>query len=225
MGVLSGFRILEFEAIGPAPFGTMLLADMGADVLRIDRPVAPEDLGLKREGRQVHLTARGRRSVTLDLKDPQSSEVALELMARADAIIEGFRPGTMERLGLGPDVALRRNPKLVYGRMTGWGQTGPPADRAGHDLNYIALVELHDCFAHNELISYEALGLCPVGGAEQFVVDGDNTYGGKVVTNPSGGLLSKGHPLGATGLAQCTELVEQLRGRAGARQVEGARMA
>lgn len=90
------------------------------------------------------------------------------------------------------------------------------------DLN---VVELHDCFAHNELITYEGLGLCPVGGAEQFVVDGDNTYGGKVVTNPSGGLLSKGHPLGATGLAQCTELVEQLRGRADARQVDGARLA
>ena len=89
----------------------------------------------------------------------------------------------------------------------------------------IGVVELHDCFAHNELITYESLGLCPVGGAEKFVEEGDNTYGGKVVTNPSGGLLSKGHPLGATGLAQCTELVEQLRGRAGARQVAGARLA
>lgn len=89
----------------------------------------------------------------------------------------------------------------------------------------VDVVELHDCFAHNELITYEALGLCPVGGAEAFVVDGDNTYGGRVVTNPSGGLLSKGHPLGATGLAQCTELVQQLRGQAGARQVEGARLA
>ncbi|WP_322060193.1 lipid-transfer protein [Paraburkholderia sp. J63] len=98
-------------------------------------------------------------------------------------------------------------------------------DAAGVGPEDIAVVELHDCFAHNELISYEALGLCPIGGAEKFVVDGDNTYGGKVVTNPSGGLLSKGHPLGATGLAQCTELVEQLRGHAGARQVDGARLA
>jgi acetyl-CoA acetyltransferase len=89
----------------------------------------------------------------------------------------------------------------------------------------IRLVELHDCFAHNELLTYEALGLCPVGEAERFVVDGDNTYGGRVVTNPSGGLLSKGHPLGATGLAQCTELVQQLRGEAGARQVEGVNLA
>jgi acetyl-CoA acetyltransferase len=98
-------------------------------------------------------------------------------------------------------------------------------EAAGIGPQDIDVVELHDCFAHNELISYEALGLCPVGGAEKFIVDGDNTYGGKVVTNPSGGLLSKGHPLGATGLAQCTELVQQLRGTADKRQVEGARLA
>lgn len=113
--------------------------------------------------------------------------------------------------------------------VVGFGMTQSAArqvyEAAGVGPEDIGVVELHDCFAHNELITYEALGLCPVGGAEKFVVDGDNTYGGKVVTNPSGGLLSKGHPLGATGLAQCTELVEQLRGRAGARQVEGARLA
>jgi acetyl-CoA acetyltransferase len=96
---------------------------------------------------------------------------------------------------------------------------------AGIGPEDVDVVELHDCFAHNELISYEALGLCPVGGAEKFVMDGDNSYGGRYVTNPSGGLLSKGHPLGATGLAQCTELVQQLRGQAGARQVQGARLA
>ncbi|MBV8619422.1 MAG: lipid-transfer protein [Curvibacter sp.] len=98
-------------------------------------------------------------------------------------------------------------------------------EAAGIGPEDLDVVELHDCFAHNELISYEALGLCPPGGAEKFVVDGDNSYGGQVVTNPSGGLLSKGHPLGATGLAQCTELVQQLRGSAGPRQVEGARLA
>jgi acetyl-CoA acetyltransferase len=98
-------------------------------------------------------------------------------------------------------------------------------EAAGVGPQDVDVVELHDCFAHNELISYEALGLCERGGAERFVVDGDNTYGGRVVTNPSGGLLSKGHPLGATGLAQCTELVQQLRGTAGQRQVEGARLA
>jgi acetyl-CoA acetyltransferase len=97
--------------------------------------------------------------------------------------------------------------------------------QAGIGPEDLDVVELHDCFAHNELITYEALGLCPEGGADKFIRDGDNTYGGKVVTNPSGGLLSKGHPLGATGLAQCFELTHQLRGTAGARQVEGARTA
>jgi acetyl-CoA acetyltransferase len=96
---------------------------------------------------------------------------------------------------------------------------------AGVDPQDVDVVELHDCFAHNELISYEALGLCPPGGAEKFICDEDNTYGGKFVINPSGGLLSKGHPLGATGLAQCTELVQQLRGTADKRQVAGARLA
>ena len=98
-------------------------------------------------------------------------------------------------------------------------------EKAGVGPQDVDVVELHDCFAQNELLTYEALGLCPIGGARKFVDDGDNTYGGRVVTNPSGGLLSKGHPLGATGLAQCTELVQQLRGTAGARQVEGARLA
>ncbi|AYC32749.1 CoA transferase [Pseudomonas cavernae] len=139
MGVLSGIRVLEFEAIGPGPFGTMLLADMGADVVRIDRPTAPGDLGPKFDGPRIDITGRNRRSVTLDLKRPEAVATALELIERADVVIEGFRPGTMERLGLGPDVALARNPQLVYGRMTGWGQTGPLAERAGHDLNYIAL--------------------------------------------------------------------------------------
>lgn len=139
MGVLSGIRVLEFEAIGPAPFGAMLLADMGAEVIRIDRPVAHGDLGPKMDGPRVDITGRGRRSVTLDLKRPESVEVVLELIEHADVLIEGLRPGTLERLGLGPEQALARNPKLVYGRMTGWGQHGPLAQRAGHDINYIAL--------------------------------------------------------------------------------------
>ena len=136
-GPLAGIRVLELEAIGPAPFAGMLLADMGADVLVIDRPAAG-DLGLKRE-RWYDVMMRGKRSVTLDLKNSQAKEAALSLISRADILIEGFRPGVMERLGLGPDEALKRNPKLVYGRMTGWGQDGPMAPRAGHDINYIAL--------------------------------------------------------------------------------------
>ena len=137
MGPLSGIRILEFESIGPAPFAGMLLADMGADVLVIDRP-ASTDLGLKRE-RWYDVMMRGKRSVTLDLKGKESGAVALDLVSRADALIEGMRPGVMERLGLGPEEAFTRNPKLIYGRMTGWGQDGPLAPRAGHDINYIAL--------------------------------------------------------------------------------------
>jgi len=144
MGPLAGIRVLELEAIGPGPFAGMLLADMGADVLLVDRPAAT-DLGLKRE-RWNDVMMRGRRSVTLDLKSPQGVEAALELIARADALIEGFRPGVTERLGLGPEVALAKNPRLVYGRMTGWGQDGPLAARAGHDINYIALAGVLHAF-------------------------------------------------------------------------------
>ncbi|MEP7328756.1 MAG: CaiB/BaiF CoA-transferase family protein [Betaproteobacteria bacterium] len=137
MGPLTGVRVLEFEAIGPAPFCGMLLADMGADVLLVDRAADP-GLGLDRE-RWNDVMLRGRRSVTLDLKRPEGVATALELAGRADAVIEGFRPGVMERLGLGPEVLLARNPGLVIGRMTGWGQDGPLAARAGHDIDYIAL--------------------------------------------------------------------------------------
>jgi len=144
MGPLAGIRVLEFEAIGPGPFAGMLLADMGADVLLVDRPAA-SDLGLKRE-RWMDVMLRGRRSVTLDLKAPGAAAAALELASRADALIEGFRPGVMERLGLGPEACLKANPKLVYGRMTGWGQDGPLAPRAGHDINYIALAGVLHAF-------------------------------------------------------------------------------
>jgi alpha-methylacyl-CoA racemase len=144
MGPLQGIRVLEFESIGPAPFAGMLLADMGADVLVVERP-AETDLGLKRE-RRHDVMMRGKRSVTLDLKRKTGTEVVLQLVSRADALIEGMRPGVMERLGLGPDEVLRRNPKLVYGRMTGWGQDGPLAPRAGHDINYIALAGVLHAF-------------------------------------------------------------------------------
>jgi len=144
MGPLSGIKVIEFEAIGPGPFAGMLLADMGADVLIVDRPVSG-DLGLKR-ARAIELMNRGKRSVTLDMKSPSGVEAALELVGRADALIEGMRPGVMERLGIGPDAALARNPRLVYGRMTGWGQDGPLAPRAGHDINYIALAGVLNAF-------------------------------------------------------------------------------
>lgn len=137
MSVLQGVRIIEIAGIGPGPFCGMLLADMGAEVILVERNAAkagdPLDLGDKT------IVNRGKRSVGLDLKDPRAVEAVLRLLESADGLIEGMRPGVMERLGLGPDVCLARNPKLVYGRMTGWGQSGPLAQAAGHDINYIAL--------------------------------------------------------------------------------------
>jgi len=130
-GPLAGVRIVEFAGIGPGPFACMLLADMGADVITLDR------VGAKKSMKSV--AGRGRKVIELDLKDKAAIAEVLELLANADALIEGFRPGVMERLGLGPDVVLARNPKLVYGRMTGWGQEGPLASAAGHDINYISI--------------------------------------------------------------------------------------
>jgi alpha-methylacyl-CoA racemase len=137
VGPLSGIKILEFQGIGPGPFCTMMLSDMGAEVVRIDRAqhVPQEDPGPP----SLDFLARGRRSIGVDLKSPEAVEAVLRLIEKADALIEGFRPGVMERLGLGPDVCLARNPRFVYGRMTGWGQEGPLAQAAGHDINYISL--------------------------------------------------------------------------------------
>lgn len=137
MGPLTGFRIVEFAGIGPAPMAAMLFADLGASVVRLDR-MTTADLGLHKPT-QYNLTARNRPSVAVDLKCSEGIALALDLIASADALIEGFRPGTMERLGLGPEIAMERNRRLVYGRMTGWGQSGPLAQAAGHDLNYLAL--------------------------------------------------------------------------------------
>ncbi len=130
-GPLTGFRIVEFAGIGPGPFACMMLADMGAEVITLDR------IGAKKNLKAV--AVRGRKVVELDLKDKAAIAKALDLLDHADALIEGFRPGVMERLGLGPDVVLARNPRLVYGRMTGWGQEGPLANAAGHDINYISV--------------------------------------------------------------------------------------
>ena len=135
MGPLEGLRVVELAGIGPGPFCAMLLADLGAEVVRVDRPAAPADPGAL----AFDILGRGRRSVAVDLKHPDGPEVVLRLVEGADALLEGFRPGVAERLGVGPAPCLARNPRLVYGRMTGWGQEGPLAQAAGHDLTYAAV--------------------------------------------------------------------------------------
>jgi alpha-methylacyl-CoA racemase len=142
-GPLSGMTVIELQGIGPAPFCGMVLSDMGADVIRVDRASnVPDEFP---DQAPVSPLDRGRRSIGVDLKSPAGIELVLTLVGEADALIEGFRPGVMERLGLGPDVCLARNSRLVYGRMTGWGQEGPYAQMAGHDINYISLA---GCLAH-----------------------------------------------------------------------------
>ena len=131
-GPLAGLRVIEFAGIGPGPFACMLLSDMGADVVTVDRPT-------RKPADKSNITGRGRTVVTADLKDPAERERVFALLEKADVLVEGFRPGVMERLGMGPDAVTARNPRLVYGRMTGWGQDGPLAQAAGHDLNYIAI--------------------------------------------------------------------------------------
>ena len=139
MGPLSGFKVIELAGIGPGPFCGMMLADMGAEVIRVERltnstqssGTAPKDV-----------LARNRRSIAVDLKSPQGVETVLRLVEGADALFEGFRPGVTERLGLGPEQCQARNERLVYGRMTGWGQEGPMAQAAGHDINYLSLIHI-----------------------------------------------------------------------------------
>jgi alpha-methylacyl-CoA racemase len=136
-GPLQGVKIIEMAGLGPGPFCGMMLSDMGADVVRVDAKAGGSPIAFPHP--RYDVTARGRRSIAVDLKAAAGTELVLRLIEQSDALIEGFRPGVMERLGLGPDVCLSRNPRLVFGRMTGWGQTGPLANAAGHDLNYIAL--------------------------------------------------------------------------------------
>ncbi len=137
MGPLHGLKVVELAGIGPGPMAAMLLADLGATVIRVDRKVA-SGLGVQRPER-FDLLLRNRRSVPLDLKDPTAVELVLQMVAKSDVLIEGFRPGVTERMGLGPEVCLKRNPKLIYGRITGWGQSGPMAQVPGHDINFLAL--------------------------------------------------------------------------------------
>ena len=136
MGPLNGIRVLEIAGIGPGPFAAMLLSDLGADVLRIDRIQGVRE---NPKSNPADVLSRGRRNAALDLKHPEAREALLRMVESADALIEGFRPGVMERLGIGPEVCLEKNPRLLYGRMTGFGQEGPLAHAAGHDINYIAL--------------------------------------------------------------------------------------
>lgn len=136
-GPLAGYKVIEIAGIGPGPFAAMLLADMGAEVVRVERAQAVPAVAPAGPGGDI--SARGRRSIGIDLKSPDGVAALLDLVESADALTEGFRPGVMERLGVGPDECLARNPKLVYGRMTGWGQDGPYAQAAGHDINYISL--------------------------------------------------------------------------------------
>ena len=144
MGPLTGVRVIELAGMGPGPFAAMMLADMGADVIRVDRfagdgALPDTERRVRGQDPSRYVMHRGRRSVAVDLKQPRGRELILRLAGQADVLIEGFRPGVAERLGLSPDACLARNPRLVYGRMTGWGQDGPLAPRAGHDINYIAL--------------------------------------------------------------------------------------
>ncbi|WP_068545453.1 CaiB/BaiF CoA transferase family protein [Thalassotalea crassostreae] len=136
-GPLSGLTVIEIEGIGPGPFAGMMLADMGADVIVVERASGKADAST--DFGSTDILKRGKRSIAVDLKSDQGRNIVLELVEKADGLIEGMRPGVMERLGLGPDECFTQNPKLIYGRMTGWGQTGPMAQRAGHDLNYIGL--------------------------------------------------------------------------------------
>ena len=167
MGPLQGLKVLEMAGIGPGPFCAMMLADMGAEVVRIDR------LNHKGTGHRANVLNRGRRSIALDLKNPAAVETVLRMIEDADALIEGFRPGVMERLGLGPDVCLERNPKLIFGRMTGWGQSGPLAQTAGHDINYISVAGALGAMGYSDRAPAPPLNLVgDFGGGAMYLLTG-----------------------------------------------------
>ena len=171
MGPLAGVKVIEFAGIGPAPMAAMMLAEMGATVLRIDR-VSESDLGIQL-GTRFELLKRSRHIIRLDLKRPDAVALTLRLIEQADGLIEGFRPKVMERLGLGPDICLARNPRLVFGRVTGWGQEGPLAQAAGHDLNYIALTGALDAIGRKGAPPTPPLNLVgDFGGGALYLVVG-----------------------------------------------------
>ncbi|MGD9661496.1 MAG: CaiB/BaiF CoA transferase family protein [Porticoccaceae bacterium] len=170
-GPLKGIRVVELGALGPAPFAASVLGDFGADVVRIDRPEAV-DLGIKVPSK-YDVYNRNKRSVALDLKRPEAVDLALQMVAKADILIEGFRPGVAERLGLGPEVCAQHNPRLVYARMTGWGQDGPLAQVAGHDINYLALTGALHCTGEKNRPPVPALNLvADLGGGAMYLVAG-----------------------------------------------------
>lgn len=171
-GPLAGLKVIELAGIGPAPMCGMMLSDMGAEVVRVDR-LADAGLGIAMP-KKYNLLGRGRRSIALDLKNPDGIETLLKLIDKADVVLEGFRPGVMERLGLGPDICLERNPRLVFARVTGWGQEGPLSKSAGHDLNYIALSgALHAIGRSNDEPPTPPLNLVgDFGGGTMFVLTG-----------------------------------------------------
>ena len=169
MGPLQGVRIVEMAGIGPAPFACMLLADLGAEVIRIDRPSGGSGMGEN----PADILGRNRRSIAINLKSEEGIAVALELISTADILIEGYRPGVMEKLGLSPEVCLEKNPKLIFGRMTGWGQTGPLAQSAGHDINYLAITGALDAignFGAKPTIPLNLVG--DFGGGSLYLVMG-----------------------------------------------------
>jgi alpha-methylacyl-CoA racemase len=171
MGPLKGVKVIEIASIGPGPFAAMMLSDMGAEVLRIDRIIPECESDLDEADKDI--LNRGRKSISIDLKNPVGVEVVLRLAERSDAIIEGFRPGVMERLGLGPEVCFKRNPRLVYGRVTGWGQEGPLALTAGHDINYIALAGVLDAIGRVDQPPVPPLNLLgDFGGGGMFLAFG-----------------------------------------------------
>ena len=171
-GPLTGLKVIELAGIGPAPMAAMMLSDMGAEVIRVDRLTA-SGLGIPMP-KKFNFLGRGRKSIAVDLKNPDGINTLLDLIDKADIVIEGFRPGVMERLGMGPDVCLERNPKLVFGRVTGWGQEGPLSKSAGHDLNYIALSgALHAIGRSNDEPPTPPLNLVgDFGGGTMFIVVG-----------------------------------------------------
>jgi len=167
MGPLKGIKVLEIASIGPGPFCAMMLSDMGAEVIRIDR----KDLAGTGDTR-LSLN-RGRKSLALDLKKPEAVETVLKMAASADMLIEGFRPGVMERLGLGPEACLARNPRLIFGRMTGWGQSGPLSQAAGHDINYISLAGALHAMGHDDRAPAPPLNLVgDFGGGAMYLLAG-----------------------------------------------------